>query len=204
MREYVTVEGVEGVGKSYYLEKLRDDPQFFVILDDDVDAEALEVLESLRTKDIFFRSKDPMKEFDGFSKVDLIIIRDKVKPMIKKGKIIIQDRGADTTCLYAALQLADQGKGELIALFKRLFEKRKALGLVSERVILLVDNVEKCIERAERRNNKKYTNEQKEFVRKVDEGFRRLAKEFPQRYIVIDLSTEKNVLHRIKEVLDDA
>ena len=204
MREYVTVEGVEGVGKSYYLEKLRDDPQFFVILDDDVDAEALEVLESLRTKDIFFRSKDPMKEFDGFSKVDLIIIRDKVKPMIKKGKIIVQDRGADTTCLYAALQLADQGKGELIALFKRLFEKRKALGLVSERVILLVDNVEKCIERAERRNNKKYTNEQKEFVRKVDEGFRRLAKEFPQRYIVIDLSTEKNVLHRIKEVLDDA
>lgn len=201
MREYVTVEGVEGVGKSYYLERLRDDPQFFVILDDDVDAEALEVLESLRTKDIFFRSKDPMKEFDGFSKVDLIIIRDKVKPMIKKGKIIVQDRGADTTCLYAALQLADQGKGELIALFKRLFEKRKALGLVSERVILLVDNVEKCIERAERRNNKKYTNEQKEFVRKVDEGFRRLAKEFPQRYIVIDLSTEKDVLHRIKGVL---
>lgn len=194
---YVTFEGVEGVGKSYYLEKLKIDDRFFVILDDDLNNEALNIVESLRSDDIFFRSNDPMVEFVGFSRVDLATIKDKVIPNLNH-KIVLQDRGADTTCLYAALGLANENK-TVLDFFNELFEKRKKMGMISDKVILLIDDVDSCISRAEKRNGKPYTIDQKDFVKRVNDGFLMLSKEFPERFFVIDVRNN-NVLEKIKEL----
>ncbi|MEK6940783.1 MAG: dTMP kinase [Nanoarchaeota archaeon] len=188
---YITFEGLEGVGKSFFLRKLKNNPKFEVILDDECDGEALKIINSLKNNDIFFRSNKPMIEFEAFSKVDSIIHQEKVAPSIKNNKIVLQDRGADTTCLYTAVQL----KGDLITNFKKLWEKRKLLGNVPDKTILLTDSFESCIKRAEERNQKKYSTEEKLFLKKLDQGFKDIAKAFPERIKIIQINnnTLKNI-----------
>ena len=194
---YATVEGIDGVGKSFFLEKVRASSSIVVILDDDLDGEALEVIRQLKKEDSFFRDVDPVEVFDAFTYVDDLIYEAKVLPALNEGKIVLQDRGADTTCVYAAIELEKKGEGHFRENYNTLMMQRKKLGPVPERVFLLVDEFDKCIERAEKRNARKFTSDEKEFLRKVDEEFRLIAEDNPQRFTVIDVSKDDVV----KEIL---
>ncbi len=199
MGSYITIEGVEGVGKSFYLDRIKN-AKIKVVKDDDVSGRALAVLEALRNEDLFFRSSNPMVEFLGFSLVDTMMFEEMVRPLLKKGVTVIQDRGSDTTCLYAALQLGKNEK-DVLKIFKELFVMRTKLGPVSEKVLLLVDDVNKSIARGEKRNGKKYSKDQVEFLKKVDAGFRLIAKAFPKRFVIIDVQKEQDVVKAINSLI---
>lgn len=193
---YASVEGIEGVGKSFFLEKIRASSDVVVILDDDIEGEALEVIKELRKEDVFFRDVDPVDVFDAFTYVDDLIYQEKVLPALQANKRVLQDRGADTTCIYAAIELAKRGEGHFRELYNRLMRQRRLLGPVPERVFLLVDEFNKCVERAEKRNGKKYTEDELEYLKQIDEEFRLIAEDNPERFMVIDVSRD-DVVKRI-------
>ncbi len=197
---YASVEGIEGVGKSFFLEKVRATSDIVVILDDDVDGEALEVINELRKEDLFFRDVDPVEVFDAFTYVDDLIYEEKVKPALNDGKHVLQDRGADTTCVYAAIELEKRGEGHFRENYNTLMMQRKKLGPVPEKVFLLVDEFTKCIERAEKRNARKYTDDEREYLRKIDDEFRLIAEDNPKRFTVIDVSHD-DVVEKIIQIL---
>ena len=98
---YITIEGLEGVGKTYFIERLSD---VYAIPDTSLDGFGLKILESIRGKDIFFRHGYPLSEFLVFFAAELYEIEKKAMPALKKNKIVVQDRGVDSNVLYASLQ----------------------------------------------------------------------------------------------------
>ncbi len=181
MNKYITIEGLEGVGKTFFVKKLKN---VVIIPDDDLDDFENNVIDNIRVKDPFFRNDNPLISFLCFTAVDLHIFERKVKNNLLNNNVV-QDRGVDTTCLYSALQMAEEDR-EIIVSFKELFEIRKKLFRIPDLTIVLIDDFEKCIKRAEERNGKKYSKKEVEFLKMIDKGFKLLIKEFPDRIKFID------------------
>src|SRR3989344_6419723 len=181
MGKYTTIEGLEGVGKTFFIKKLKN---VVAIPDDDLDDFENKLIENMKGKDPFFRDENPLISFLCFTSVDLHIFERKVKNNLLDNNVV-QDRGVDTTCLYRALQMAEEDR-EVIMSFKELFKIRKKLFRIPDLTIVLINDFEKCIKRAEERNGKKYSKEEVEFLKRVDKGFKLLIKEFPDRIKAID------------------
>ena len=180
MGKYITIEGLEGVGKTFFIKKLKN---VVAIPDDDLDDFENKLIENMKGKDPFFRDENPLISFLCFTSVDLHIFERKVKNNLLDNNVV-QDRGVDTTCLYSALQMSNDN--EIINNFKRLLEIRKRIFRIPDLTIVLIDDFEKCIKRAEERNGKKYSKEEVEFLKRVDKCFKLLIKEFPDRIKAID------------------
>ena len=191
--KYITFEGLEGVGKSYFLEQLKE--EFTVISDDSLKGFGLKLLEGMRNKDLFFRHGYPLSEFLVFFAVELHEIEKKVIPALKKGKIVVQDRGVDTNVLYAALQM----KGDMMELFKM----REKACFLPDLTILFVDDFMTCVKRSEQRNGREYTSEELAFLGKIQKGFEELQELFPERIKILNRKgkSEKEILEEIKEVI---
>ena len=187
VQNYISFEGLEGCGKTFYLKYLRQrNPSFFILLDEELSDFGVSLFHVLKKRDGFFRSTQPLREFLGFSMIDLDQIHTCVLPALAHKKVVLQDRGADTTCLYAAIQLSEQEKRPLQEVFHRLFSLRSQFGPVPSHVLLILDDFRTCIERAEQRNGKRYTSEEHTFLQKIDAGFRALVSWYPQRIVTVD------------------
>src|SRR3989338_3871387 len=153
--KYVTFEGLEGVGKSYLLEQLKN--EFVVLADDDLSNFSTKLLDSIRNKDLFFRRGHPLSEFLVFFASELYEIEKKVIPALKKDKIVLQDRGVDTNILYVALQ----SNADIVELLK----VREKVCFLPDLTILFVDDFLACTKRAEQRNGREYAPEELVFLR---------------------------------------
>ena len=191
--KYVTFEGLEGVGKSYLLEKLKE--EFVVISDESLDGIGLKLIEALRNKDTFFRHGYPLSEFLVFFAAELYEIEKKVIPALKKGKIVIQDRGIDTNVLYAALQM----KIDMMELFR----VREKMCFLPDITILFIDDFMSCMKRAEQRNGREYTSEELAFLGKIQKGFEEIQELFPERIKRINRKgkSEKDVLDEVRSFI---
>lgn len=174
---YITFEGIDGSGKTYYLEKIMElinkkgiSHKYELIPDTRLSGLGLNIFESLRTKDKFFRHGYPISEFLCFAAVDIFDIEKIVIPALKQNKTVIQDRGIDTLCLYAAIQFKDW-----LNRYKQFFRIKKELSIIPDFTFLFLSDFEKCISRAEKRDNKSYTSEERNFLKKVDAAFRKLV-----------------------------
>jgi thymidylate kinase len=198
---YIVFEGLDGVGKSFLLERfIKENKGYLGILDYELNGAGKKIFDSLSK----FKTDNPVAETLCFFVVDLIDIDKKVKPNLNEGKIIIQDRGVDTSCLYGAISLHLKNKKNLIENYEKLYEIRKKLGLLPDLVICFTDNFNKCLKRAEERNKREFTKEEKEFLKLVDFGFRELIKNYPSRINEINREgkSEEEVLKEIKLIIE--
>jgi nucleoside 2-deoxyribosyltransferase len=163
-KELISVEGIDGVGKSFYLDKLGFEN------DDSLSGFGLKLFKALNNKDLFLRSGNTLSEALTLLAIDNTI----------NSKVI--DRGIDSIAIYFALQKKDF-KEE----YFRIYRIAKQIGRVPTKTILLIDNFEKIMQRLEKREGRVLNQEEKEFLRKADNGFKQIAKMFPWRYVVIDL-----------------
>ena len=188
--KYISIEGIEGIGKSFFLDKITN---AFVIKDTELTEFGEKIIKTLNNDDIFYRTENPIDDVLKFFAIDLEQIEKKVKPNLKKGNVI-QDRGADTSCLYAAAQLCKGNKKELMKEYRKLMEIRKKLGLIPEKVIILTGKFEDAVKRAEKRDRKKYTEEEIGMLKLIDYGFKQIAKD--KRCFLIDVD-KKDALEKI-------
>jgi len=194
MSLFITFEGGEGCGKSTQsrilyrrLKKLA--VPLLLIHEPGITSLGKKVTQLLKwSKGINISSLAELLLFNA-SRTQLV--SEIIKPNLEKGIVVLCDRFADSTTAY-------QGYGRGLDL--NTVKAANALGtqgLVPNLTILLDITVEKGIERNKEKIPDRFEKENVNFHRRVREGYLKLAKAEPKRWLVIDATKSKQEIAEI-------
>ena len=206
---FVTLEGIEGSGKSYQCIKLyknlkkRDIP--VILTREPGGTMGAEKIRKIILQDYFH--PDFKEQFNKYTDTLLYLaarnehMENKIKPAILKKKIIICDRFIDSTLAYQVY-----GKGVNKNLVDTIH--KYILGNIKpDLTFILKVNIAKAMQRLKKRKKiNRYDKFSKGFYDKVQNAFIKIAKSNKKRYFVLDNSkdskeTEKIILNKFIEVL---
>jgi dTMP kinase len=187
---FITFEGIEGCGKSTQIEKFADflgaEGKALLLTREpggtDIGDQIREILLNPANT-----AMSPTTELLLYAAARAQHVEEKIRPALKNGQIVLSDRYADATSAYqgAARNLSSATLKELHQI---------ATGDLIPDITFLFDlPAEKGLGRARDRNTKenvedRFENEEINFHEKVRAGYLALAKDQPDRFIVIDAS----------------
>ena len=185
---FITLEGVEGSGKTSHAamlaERLRAQGRGVLLTHEPGGTRAGEAIRA-----IFL---DPSIALDVASELLLVLadraqhVREKLKPAIASGEIVISDRYSDSTVAYQGY-----ARGFDLKLLGEL-NRLATAGVMPDLTIVLDVPVETALARTRKRHQggafDRFESETAEFHRRVRAGFQAIAREEPARVIVIDSS----------------
>jgi len=206
---FVTFEGIEGCGKSYQSKKLYNSIKKLslpvILTREPGGTKSAEKIRKVILEDYFH--PEVKEKFDKNTDTLLYLaarnehIVTKIKPALKKNKIIICDRFIDSTLAYQVY-----GKN----VDKRLVDDvhKHILGtLLPDLTFVLKVNIDIAFKRLKKRKIKnRYDKFSKNFYIKAQKAFIEIAKKNKKRYLVIDNSkdttdTEKIIFKKFIELL---
>jgi dTMP kinase len=182
--KFITIEGIEGVGKSsnvQFIAKLIQEAGFQVVVTREPGG--TQIAEEIR-KILLTEYKEPT-----LPSVELLLlyagrlqhVEHVIKPALAQGKWVVCDRFVDATYAY-------QGAGRGIAMEKIDILNQWTLGNFTPDCTIVLDApVDVAFERI--KNNRKldrFEKEQKVFFEKIRKEYLIRAKQFPDRYHVVD------------------
>ncbi|MXV63592.1 dTMP kinase [Natronorubrum sp. JWXQ-INN-674] len=194
----VTLEGLDGSGKTTVWEALRDDyPEatftreptndswygdavYRSIEDDDADSLA----------ELFLYTAD---HADHLSR--------KIEPTLERGELVISDRYSDSRFAYQGATLAASERHELEDPLEYVVDIHAPFSIEPDLTIYLDVDPETAAERAGATN--KF--ERAEYLESVSENYERLLERDPERFVRVDASRKPDaVLERVREALAGA
>jgi dTMP kinase len=203
MSLFITFEGGEGCGKSTQsrilnarLKKLAISS--LLIHEPGITALGKKVTRLLKwSKDI---SISPLSELLLFNVSRAQLVTEVIKPNLGKGTIVICDRYADSTTAYQGY-----GRGLDLATVKAA-NNIGTQGLAPNLTILMDILVEAGLERKKDKKPDRFEKENLSFHRRVREGYLKLAKAEPKRWLVIDATKSKEditgiIWQRVSKIL---
>ncbi len=188
---FITFEGVEGCGKSTQSRRLYRRLQKLAIPALLTHEPGVTALGKKITR-LLKWSKDtnisPLAELLLFNTSRAQLLEEVVRPALKEGKVVICDRYADSTTAY-------QGYGRgldlaAVAAVNRLGTQ----GLTPDLTILLDIPVAGGLARKKDTMPDRFHTEKLNFHRHVREGYLKLVKAEPERWLVIDGTQSKNII----------
>jgi dTMP kinase len=204
---FITFEGVEGSGKTTQIERLkRYLTQKGIPCKVTREPGGSAIGEKIR--EILLNPKHremiPLSELLLYEASRAQHVHEVIKPLLKKGVLVISDRFADASIAY-------QGYGRKVDL--KLVEKLNLLssqGIKPDLTILLDCPSDMGLKRAIKRNirlkNEKkdrFESETVQFHKRVRRGYLSLAKKEPNRIKIIDTrSGEEKVFEKIRNIID--
>ena len=189
---FLTVEGIEGSGKSTQVEKLgqliRNTGQNCVLTKEPGGTELGDRIRAILL-DPHEEGMDALTEALLYAASRRQHVVELIRPSLERGAIVLCDRYSDATLAY-------QGFGRLLSLEQLRGLTDWATDGVYPDLVLIFDLPEPLgLERAKQRNltkdlqrESRLEGEDLRFHRRVREGYLALAKEDPERYLVIDAS----------------
>ena len=196
---FLTFEGIEGSGKSTQIKILKsalEKVHFDVEITREPGWGAVGQLIRKIILDV------PDLDLDSFSELSLFCadraqhVRELIRPMLNKGKIVLCDRYCDSTLAY-------QGYGRKldIDLVKKM-SIASTLGLMPNVTILLDISVNTALSRiVERPGRNKIDDESFDFHTRVKKAYLGIAKDSPRVHIINGEDEEVNVHQEIKKCL---
>ena len=202
---FITFEGIEGSGKSYQAKKLyralkkRKIPT--VLTREPGGTKSAEKIRKVILDDYFHPNNK--EKFDKYTDTLLHLaarnehLKDKIKPALKKRKIVLCDRFIDSTLAY-------QVYGKKVD--KKLVEtihKHILGGVKPDLTFILKVNINKALRRINKRKTKnRYDKFSKNFYNNVQLAFLKIAKQNKKKYIILENSenstnSEKFILRKI-------
>ena len=189
MSMFISFEGGEGSGKSTAIKTIVDRLQkrgYDVLLTREpggtpISEEIREVILNNANTDM-----DPMTEALLFAAARRQHVVECIKPALKEGKIVLCDRYVDSSLAY---QGAARGLG-----VKKVYDINMYAteGLLPDITIFFDISPEQGLERisehASSREINRLDTEKIQFHESVRKAFKDLAKEYPERYVIIDAS----------------
>ncbi|MGH8011772.1 MAG: dTMP kinase [Candidatus Binataceae bacterium] len=194
-RWFITLEGVEGSGKTtqaaILADALRRQGRRVTVTHEPGGTRAGEAIRA-----IFL---DPAVALEPAAELMLVLadraqhVREKLAPTLAAGEIVISDRYSDSTIAYQGC-----GRGFDFALLKEL-NNLASDGMRPDFTLVLDCPVETGLERTRARARggvrpDRFEGEQVEFHRKVRAGFLAIAREEPSRVSVIDATCELSLV----------
>ena len=200
---FIVFEGVEGCGKSFQSKKLflKLRKNFSTILTREPGGtKSAELIRRLILDDYF--KKNDKNKFDKYTDTLLYLaarnehINSKIKPALKKGKIVICDRFTDSTQAYQVY--GKKVKKSFINNIHNIILQKIRPNLV---FILKVDQKSALKRLAKRKNKNRYDIFSKNFYRKVQKYFLKISKN-KKNYIILDSSSNtKDLEKKIYEIV---
>ena len=196
---FIVFEGIEGCGKSYQSKKLYNNIKKLnipvEITREPGGTKSAEKIRDIILKDYFY--KNPKENFDKYTDTLLYLasrnehVIKKIKPALKKKKILICDRFVDSTLAYQI-----HGKGVDIK-FVNNIHKKILLNIKPNLTILLKVKISKAIQRMKKRKKKnRYDKFPKKFYSKAQKDFIRIAKKNKRSHTIFDSSLDNKDLEK--------
>ena len=195
---FIIFEGVEGCGKSYQSQKLKKNLEKIgiksVLTREPGGTKSAESIRTLILRDYFNKGKE--EKFDKYTDTLLYLaarnehIKNKIKPALKKKKIVICDRFIDSTMAYQV-----HGK-KVNRFFIEHIHKFILQGIKSNLTFILkVSSKSSKLRLKKRKTKNRYDNFSKSFYEKAQKSFLKIAKN-KKNYFVLDSSLNNNNLEK--------
>ncbi len=205
----ITLEGVSGIGKSFYFNKLEslsnnDNLIFNKEITDGIHSGINEKL-----FEILLSSNSPFFDM-GNPKLETLLIASKqandeetfIIPALTSGKSVISDRGYDTICVLQGLLFSLKYGKDPLYYSKKIYEALSLFNILPDKVVLLTGDVELAIKRAELRNDKPYTEEEKHFLRLCSKLFIDFSRIYQDRYEIVNVDEgTKSTVSQLKRII---
>jgi len=197
---FITFEGIEGSGKSYQAQKLYKNLKRHkissILTREPGGTPGAEKIREIILKDYFH--SESIEKFKKYTDTLLYLaarnehVENKIRPAIKKKKIIICDRFIDSTSAY---QIYGKGVNKT---FINSIHKHILKGLRPDLTFILIIKISKAMERLKKRKVKnRYDKFSKKFYEKVQKAFIKIAKTNRKRYIILDNSKDSPEVEKI-------
>ncbi|MGH3922052.1 MAG: dTMP kinase [Pseudonocardiaceae bacterium] len=206
---WITVEGIEGVGKTYLARRLAQRlGQRCVLVEELTDLAGGNlpgrVIAALSSAgDAFLRTGHPLTE--TFALLALKVREYEhvqAAPGLDTG-IVLEDRGIDTVALdHAAILAGEASLEQTHALAQRIYAAAARWRPLPDLTILLVDDLDACLDRFERRLGSALSAPDRALVGRVDQLYARQVAREPKRLLPVDRAgrTEGDVLDELYQV----
>ena len=201
---FIVFEGVEGSGKSFqarrlYL-KLKKNNADVILTREPGGTKSSELIRNLILKDYF--RKDYGEKFDKYTDTLLYLaarnehIKNKIKPALRKKKIVICDRFIDSTIAY-------QVYGKKIKMkFIENIHRYILSGLKPNLTFLLKVSAKSSSKRLKKRRTKnRYDNFSKNFYSNVQRSFLKIASNKKNYYILDNSNTDSQIEEKIFNII---
>jgi len=197
MRGYlITIEGIDGSGKSTVLRSLKEklgkyDP---IYTQEPTRGHIGDVV-----RDVIGTDADHLAEAFLFVADHAEHVNRLLKPALESGKIVISDRYSDSRYAYQGVTLSDSFEDPI----KWIQDIHRGWTIVPDLTILLDVDPKIAVKRCSGRfATTKF--EKIEFLRKVQSNYLRLAKEEPERFVIVDSrGSLKNLKKQVLEVVEE-
>jgi len=180
---FITLEGPEGSGKSSQARKLaswlRARKQSVVLVRDPGSTALGRAL-----RQVLLHSSgqlSPLTEALLFIGGRVALVEERIRPALRRGRVVVCDRFHDSTVAYQGF-----GGGVPVDLLERI--GRRAIGGCMPRLTFLLDLPTEAGFARLRRHHDRIERKTRAFHRRVRQGFLRLAKREPRRFVVVDAS----------------
>jgi dTMP kinase len=200
MHVLVTLEGIDGTGKSTLLAALKEslsdlDPVFTR------EPGATWVGESVRRA--IAEQIDPITEATLFVADHAAHLATVVRPALAAGKLVISDRYSDSRFAYQAVTL----DGVIPEPEKWLRAMHNGWSIVPDKTILLVIPVDDALARLASKSGREHF-ERREILEKVQNRYLEFARAEPDRFVIVDAMLDKDEVARfvadaIRQVVAD-
>ncbi len=127
----------------------------------------------------------PLTELMLFNASRAQLVSEVIQPALKKGKVVISDRYADSTTAYQGY-----GRGLDLAMVKAV-NHAATQGLTPNLAILLDILVEEGLARKRAESQDRFEQETLAFHQRVREGYLKMAVDEPGRWLAVDASQNK-------------
>ena len=195
---FIVFEGVEGCGKSYQSKRLKNNLKkrgiYSLLTREPGGTRGAESIRSLILKD-YFNNKEKEK-FDKYTDTLLYLaarnehIKNKIKPALKKKKIVICDRFTDSTLAYQVYG-KKVSKSFIEGINKFILQGVKP----NLTFILKVSSKSSRLRLKKRKTKNRYDNFPQNFYTKAQNSFLKIAKN-KKNYFVLDSSLNNNNLEK--------
>ena len=195
---FIVFEGVEGCGKSYQSKKLQKNLQRIgvssILTREPGGTRGAESIRSLILKDYF--NKGNQEKFDKYTDTLLYLasrnehVKNKIKPALKKKKIVICDRFIDSTLAYQVY-----GKKVNKSFIDKIHQHILKGVNVNITFILKVSPKSSKDRLKKRKTKNRYDNFHQSFYSKAQKSFLKIAKN-KKNYFVLESSLNNNDLEK--------
>ena len=195
---FIVFEGVEGCGKSYQSKKLQKNLQRIgvssILTREPGGTRGAESIRSLILKDYF--NKGNQEKFDKYTDTLLYLasrnehVKNKIKPALKKKKIVICDRFTDSTLAYQVY-----GKKVNKSFIDKIHQHILKGVNVSITFILKVSPKSSKDRLKKRKTKNRYDNFHQSFYSKAQKSFLKIAKN-KKNYFVLESSLNNDDLEK--------
>ena len=197
---FIVFEGVEGCGKSFQSKKLANNLKKkkieTVLTREPGGTKSAELIRNLILKD-YFNKKNKKEKFDKYTDTLLYLaarnehIKNKIKPALKKKKIVICDRFTDSTLAYQVY-----GKKVNIQFINNI-HKQILNGIKPNLTFVLKVKSQISNKRLKNRRTKnRYDNFKQSFYTKAQKSFLMIAKK-KKNYLILNSSRNDDSLEKI-------